>query len=54
MECREREWRGGRDGNLWGDGGQLPGNLREDGGLLLEVIFNSICRVGFQLFLAID
>ena len=54
VECRERRWWRGRDGNLRGDGGQLHGNLREDGRLLSEVIHGFICGARFQVLLAIN
>jgi hypothetical protein len=54
IERRVRgRWRG-RDGNLWGDGRELLGDLGKDGGMLFEVIHHFVCGVDFQVLFTID
>ena len=50
-ECRGRN---GRDRSLWGDGGNLLGNLCEDDDVLLEVVNSLVCGVDFQVLFTIN
>jgi hypothetical protein len=52
---RREGWRWSRwDGNLWGNGRDLLGNLRKDGGMLLEVIHHFVCGADCQVLSAIN
>jgi hypothetical protein len=48
---RVRGRRRRRDGNLWGDGRVLLGDLPRDGGMLFEAIHHFVCGVDCQVFL---
>jgi hypothetical protein len=54
IEHRERRWWSGRDGNLWGDGGELDRDLGEDSRMLSKVIHRFICGARLQVLFAID
>ena len=43
-----------RDRNLWGNGRELLGDLRKDGGMLFEVIHHFVCGVDLQVCFTIN
>ena len=50
-----RKWgRSGRNGDLWSDGEDLPGDLIKEGDILLEVIHHLVLGVDFQVLFAVD
>ena len=54
FESMERGPRSGRDGNLWSDGGNLVGNLIQDGDILMKVIDHLVCGADFQVLFAVE
>jgi hypothetical protein len=54
VEFWESWWWSGRDGDLWGNGGKLLGNLREDGRMLLKVVHHFILGFDLQVCFAIN
>ena len=52
-EGRKRRGWGRRDGNLWGNGSDLLGDLRKDRGMLLEVVHHLVCGIDLQVLFAI-
>ena len=58
IRCRwgegwERRGWGRRDGNLWGDGSDLLGDLRKDHRMLLEVVHHLVRGIDLQVLFAI-
>ncbi len=54
VESRERGWRSGRERKLWGDEGDLLGDLRKESDIVLKVIDHLICWVDFQVLFTVD
>ena len=54
VESRVGRWRIRRDGDLWGDGSQLTGDLVEHRDVLLQVIHRLVCRTRLQILLSVD